>query len=89
MSAVDINLLNVGVMPKVGCDSRKVLDYMLEGNTLTTLDAARMWDLLSLNQRIYDLRHIYAWTIYYKDETSGKKKWKRYSIVKLEGYSEI
>ena len=67
--------------------TRKLLRYMEDGNSITSAEAIKMFDCMRLASRIADLKeagvHIQS-DFEYKLDERGKvvKRWKRYWIAK-------
>lgn len=63
---------------------RRILEYLKEGNGITSLDALRLFDCLRLASRINDLRND-GWDIKTEMVTDNRSG-KRYARYTLEGY---
>lgn len=68
--------------------TRSILRYLEEGNSITDIKARDLFGCCRLGARIYDLRRmgvpiVDEWE--YKRDQSGKvvKKWKRYGIDRI------
>ena len=62
----------------------RILEYMRAGNSITPLDALRLFGCMRLGARIYDLKqdgHVIN-TLIVKDGASGAR-YARYSLVSL------
>lgn len=62
----------------------RILEYMRAGNSITPLDALRLFGCMRLGARIYDLKqrgHVIN-TLIVKDDLSGSR-YARYSLVSL------
>lgn len=72
-------------MPKKGSQSWKVLNYLMEGNVITSFTAFYEFRITGLPQRIYDLKNIYGWDIndrqiVKRDEDGKLIKYNEYSL---------
>ena len=63
--------------------SKQILEYLQKGNSLTPLEALKMFDCMRLGARVYDLKNqgYNIVTEMVKDEKSGKK----YASYRLMG----
>lgn len=64
--------------------TNQILEYMRAGNSITPLDALRLFGCMRLGARIYDLKqdgHVIN-TLIVKDDLSGAR-YARYSLVSL------
>ena len=62
-------------MHQTEAQSKQILEYLQKGNSLTPLEALKMFDCMRLGARVYDLKsqgHEIV-TEMVKDEKSGKK----------------
>ena len=58
-----------------------IRDYLLiDGNSLTPLEALQRFECISLGQRIYDLKKL-GWQFSEEWESHGKKKVKRFKMI--------
>lgn len=71
-------------MPQRGSQSWKVLNYMMQGNIITSFTAFSEFRITGLPQRIYDLKHIYGWDI--KDRPITKRDMDG-KLIKYNEYS--
>lgn len=62
---------------KIARQARIILGYLKEGNTVTTLDAVRLFGTTKLTTRISELRSV-GHKIMHTVETDGQKRWNRY-----------
>ncbi len=80
--------------PRKGTQSRRILDYMMEGNTVSSVKGIDK-DIFNpiimrLPNRIGELRHKYGYTIYQKEQRSSQSnrvKWQVYSLEDFEDKS--
>lgn len=56
-----------------------VKDHLEAGNTLSTFDAYRLFNITCLAQRVYDLRHRYGYNITTHNVTHNGKRFAVYS----------
>ena len=75
-------------LPKHGSQARTVYEYLLQGNTLTTMEAIERFGMLRLPNRISELRNKYNIEIFQRTVRSKTKrgvKWEEYSLSPFEG----
>lgn len=78
-------------IPPAGSQARRILDFMKQGNTVTSgmgIDKA-IFDpiIMRLPNRIGELRHKYGHTIYQREvrsKTNKRVKWQEYSLTPFE-----
>ena len=72
-----------GIMANKTTQSNQILEYMRQGNSITPLEALRLFDCMRLGARIYDLSqagHVINSEMVH-DEKTGKR-YARYSLVR-------
>ena len=71
-------------MKPVNSQTNMILNYLKEGNSITTLEATNLFQITCLAERIRDLREkgYVINSLMIKDDKSGKR-YARYSLVSL------
>ena len=71
-------------MKPVNTQTNQILNYLKEGNSITTLEATNLFQITCLAERIRDLREkgYVINSLMIKDDKSGKR-YARYSLVSL------
>ena len=74
-------------LPRKGSQARRIYDYLLQGNVLTSYHACAEMGIVKLSNRIGDLRHkygieIYQRTVHHPD--NHRVKWTEYSLFPLD-----
>ena len=71
-------------MKTVNSQTNMILNYLKEGNSITTLEATNLFQITCLAERIRDLREkgYVINSLMIKDDKSGKR-YARYSLVSL------
>ena len=72
-------------MKTVNSQTNMILNYLKEGNSITTLEAMILFQITCLAERIRDLREkgYVINSLMIKDDKSGKR-YARYSLVSLD-----
>jgi len=76
-------------IPASGSQSRMIYDYMMQGNTLTSIEAVREFGILRLPNRIGDLVKTYHQPLYAKEHRKGRTTWKEYGMFPFDGAERI
>ncbi len=81
-------------LPRKNTQARRILDYMLQGNEVSTMTGIdqNIFNpiILRVPNRICELRHKYGYTIYQKEQRSSQSnrvKWQVYSLEDFEDKS--
>jgi len=74
-------------LPRRGSQARRIYDYLLQGNVLTSYEACAEMGIVKLSNRIGDLRHKYGIEIYQRTVHHPEKtrvKWEEYSLFPFD-----